>query len=210
MFMLKHLVGSAAVAVVALSATSARAGFIGFLTSTSTDTYNYTLRFTPETISPPVVGQEELVLGDLVTFYNVVPSASDLSSYGVNGADASNFEVTEQMAGLTPPNLVGAAGLPAPGTTVNITFRYIGPTLTTARDFSATILTTGGFSGTRIGTGVGDTLVDYGSGFTAEKDSLYPVLLPQLGGGGPPIPEPTTLGVLAVGSLALMARRRRA
>ena len=207
--MIRHLVGSAVVAAIALTATSARAGFIGFLTSTSTDTYNYTLRFTPE-VTSPAIGQEKLISTDLVTFYNVVPLVTDLASFTVNGADAANFVVTQQTTGLTPPNLVGAAGIPAPSTVINITFKYTGPTLTAGKDFSATILTKGGFSGTRIGTGVGDSLVDFGGGFTAEKDALYPVLLPQVVGGGPGTPEPASLGILAMGSLALLVKRRRA
>jgi hypothetical protein len=212
--MFKQLAVTAVVAALALSATSARAGFIGFLTSTSTNTYNYTLRFTPETTTPPTFGQEKLVSGDLITFYDVLPAASNLVSAVVNGADAASFTVSHPLLGTTPANLVGAAGITDSATGVNVTFAYTGPTLIlsagTIKDFSATITTTAGFAGTHIGTGVGDSLVDFGGGFTGEKDTLYPVLLPQTGSGGPGTPEPATLSVLALGGVALLARRRRA
>jgi hypothetical protein len=207
--MFKQLAVSAVVASVALTATSARAGFIAFLTSVSTDTYNYTLRFTPE-ITAPAVGQEQLKSGDLVTLYDVVPSLSNLGVLPV----LANFAITPQAiqpAGLTPPNLVGAAGIVDNSTAINLTFQYTGVTpITVLTNFSVTVKTVGGFAGTHVGTGVGDTFVDFGSGYTGEKDDLYPVILPQnLNSGGPGTPEPATLAMLSIGGVALLARRRR-
>ena len=205
--MFKQLAVSAMVAAIALTATSARAGFITFLTSVSTDTYNYTLRFTPETSNPPTLGQEKLVTGDMVTLYDVVPSATNLGALPT----LTNFTITSQATGLTPTNLGSAVGINDNTTAVNVTFKYTGATpITVATDFNVTIKTVGGFVGTHVGTGAGDTFVDFGGGFSSEKDDLYPVLLPQVAGGGPGTPEPATLAVLSVGSVALLARRRRA
>jgi len=204
--MFKQLAVSAVVAAVALTATSARAGFIAFLTTVSTDTYNYTLRFTPE-ITAPAVGQEQLKSGDLVTLYDVVP----IGSLGVLPTLA-NFTITPYATGLTPANLVNANGIVDDPNKINLTFQYTGVTpITVLTNFSVTVKTVGGFAGTRIGTGVGDTFVDFGlPGYTAEKDDLYPVLLPQnQNGGGPGTPEPATLAMLSIGGVALLARRRR-
>jgi len=204
--MFKSLAVSAVVAAIALTTTSARAGFIVFLTSVSTDTYNYTLRITPDTSNPPTLGQEELATNDMVTLYDVVPSATNLGTLPT----LTNFAVTSQATGFTPTNLVNATGINDTGA-INVTFKYTGATpITVATDFNVTIKTSGGFTGTHVGMGSGDTFVNFGGGYSGEKDDLYPVLLPLIGSGGPGTPEPATLSVLSVGSVALLARRRRA
>src|SRR5664279_856730 len=164
LLMIKRVLASALVAGVALSASSARAGFVGFLSSSSTDIFNYTLRYTVENPG------EQLVSGDLVTIYNVAPTAN-ITSAVINGVDAANFSVSTQSPGITPLGLVNASGLPSQ-TLENVTFTYTGPTISLAsKDFNATITTNGGFSGTVAGTGAGDTFVPS----LGEKDALFPI-----------------------------------
>jgi hypothetical protein len=191
--MFRHIWGLSLAALIGLSAASAQAGFVAFLSDYSNDTYNYTLRFTPEQPG------EILTAGSLITLYNVAP-AQAITSAVVNGGDAGSFSVTKQSPGITPTGLIGASGIPAQ-TLENVTFSYSGTTYSQSKDFSATITTSGGYSSTYVGTGAGSSYV----GGLGEKDELFPVALPQFGSGD--VPEPASLSLLGLGAAALLMRR---
>jgi hypothetical protein len=191
--MIKSITTAAVVSILSLCASTARAGFVGFLSSSSTDNFNYTLRFTPDQAG------DSLVQGDLVTLYDVAPVPSiDLVA---SNAASTGFVVSAQNSGFNGSlYLPGAADDPTIG---NVTFIYNGPTLTSVTNLPVSLITTGGYTATVVGRAVGTSLTILG-----EQDSIFPVLVPQSGGGN--VPEPASLGILSLGAVALLARRRRA
>ena len=190
----------AAVAGLALAASTAKANFIAVYTSNAANVYNYTLRFSPNESG------ETLRSGDTVTLYDISVPASITSVTAPAG-----FTVSQQLTGITPADLVGTAGLPDSNTLQNITFTYTGADRTTANDFTGAVVTmASNFQALVVGKSAGVTEINFNltTDNSFHKDSsIRSVLLPAA--GTVQTPEPASLAVMGLAAASLMMGRRR-
>jgi hypothetical protein len=175
-------------AAFALAAPAAHANMTAVFTGSSGTTYNYTLRFTADQPG------EQLRPGDFLTVYDfpVVTTATAPVGFSVTLANTGTTP-----AGFGPPAVVDNAAL------INVTFTYTGSTRTASTDFTGAVVTTNAnFTGTAFGRAAGTTSFLA----TADQGSTNITVVPTATGSN--IPEPASLGLLSLGALALLARRR--
>jgi hypothetical protein len=175
-------------AAIAFAAPAAHANMTAVFTGNSGSTYNYTLRFTTVQVG------ELLRSGDFITIYDIGPAAAITSATAPAG-----FSVGFANTGVTPTGLTTADD----ASLLNVTFTFLGPTRTTAFDYTGVhIETNPDYTGTQFGKAAGTT------SFLATHDQLSTniTVIPAPAGGN--TPEPASLALFSLGAVALLARRR--
>ncbi|MBA2585696.1 MAG: hypothetical protein H0U99_04355 [Chthoniobacterales bacterium] len=101
-----------------LLALSAHADIIPTLTSVSPSGSNFTWSYNAN-----VTGDEKVTTGDFFTIYDFG------SIISVTNTQPAGWTFSSQNLGITPPSLVGAAGLTDNGAVLNLSWAYSGPTI---------------------------------------------------------------------------------
>lgn len=182
-------------ALAGLLAFSARADIIPTLTSVTPSGSNFTWSY-----SANVTLDEEVTTGDFFTIYDfrsIIP--------GTN-TQPEGWTFSSQNLGITPPSLVGAAGLSDNGAVLNLSWAYSGPTIIGPQALGVFSVQTTGNS-TRIGQFTAEATRSTGPETGSKIDNI--------GEATVPVPEMSALtpmlaicGLTIVGLMTSRWRRR--
>lgn len=151
-------------------------------------TFTYNLRFSTNG------NTDSLNYRDFVTIYDVYAFPTVLSIV----SNATDIAVSTQLTGITPPNV-----MPTDNPSLyNITFTYVGATLTTDTSFSVSLALTGNYTGApHVGQYASTDTTALGP-----NNQIGPVLVPTVA-----VPEPSSLllcGIAGCGVLGAWRARR--